>query len=70
MYNFTVPMALMDYLPVIFFAVTAVILLADLYNKMCKATYTLLAAGTVNVFLAGFLKAPGSCSTPRISAIL
>ena len=57
MYNFTVPMALMDYVPVFFFGVTAVILLRDLYNKMFKGAYALLAAGSVNVFLAGFCKA-------------
>ena len=57
MYNFTVPMALMDYVPVAFFAVTAVLLLRDLYNKMFKGAYALLAAGSVNVFLAGFCKA-------------
>ena len=57
MYNFTIPMALMDYVPVAFFAVTAIILLRDLYNKMSKGLYTLLAAGCVNVFLAGFCKA-------------
>ena len=57
MYNFTVPMALMDFLPVAFFGVTAVLLLRDLYNKMFKGAYALLAAGSVNVFLAGFCKA-------------
>mgnify|MGYP003290512148 CR=1 FL=1 len=57
MYSFTVPMALMDYLPVFFFGVSAVLLLQDLYNKMSKAAYVLLAAGSVNVFLAGFCKA-------------
>ena len=57
MYNFTIPMALMDYVPVIFFGVTAVLLLQDLYNKMSKAAYSLLAAGGINVFLAGFCKA-------------
>ena len=57
MYNFTIPMALMDFVPVIFFGVTAVLLLRDLYNKMAKGSYTLLAAGSVNVFLAGFCKA-------------
>ena len=57
MYNFTVPMALMDFVPVIFFGVTAVLLLRDLYNKMGKGTYALLAAGSVNVFMAGFCKA-------------
>ena len=44
----------MDYLPVLFFGVTAVLLLRDLYNKMFKGAYALLAAGSINVFLAGF----------------
>jgi hypothetical protein len=57
MYNFTIPMALMDFVPVLFFGVTAVLLLQDLYNKMSKGVYTLLAAGSFNVFLAGFCKA-------------
>ena len=57
MYNFTIPMALMDYLPVAFFGVSAVLLLRDLYNKMFKGAYALLAAGTINVFTAGFCKA-------------
>ncbi len=57
MYQFTVAMALVDYVPVIFFGITAVLLLGDLYNKMSKGAYGLLAAGAVNVFLAGFCKA-------------
>ena len=57
MYHFTIPMALMDFVPVAFFAVTAVLLLSDLYNKMSKSAYALLAAGSINVFSAGFLKA-------------
>lgn len=57
MYHFTISMALMDYIPVIFFGITAVLLLRDLYNKMFKGAYALLAAGCVNVFLAGFCKA-------------
>ena len=57
MYNFTIPMALMDFVPVLFFGVSAVVLLRDLYNKMFKGAYALLAAGSVNVFLAGFCKA-------------
>ena len=57
MYNFTIPMALMDYVPVIFFGITAVLLLRDLYDKMFKGAYALLAAGAVNVFMAGFCKA-------------
>ena len=57
MNNFTIGMGLMDYIPVIFFGVTAVLLLRDLYNKMVKGAYALLAAGCVNVFMAGFCKA-------------
>jgi len=57
MYNFSIPMALVDYIPVIFFGVTMVLLQRDLYNKMFKGAYALFAAGTINVFLAGFLKA-------------
>lgn len=57
MYNFTIPMALMDFVPVIFFGITAVVLLRDLYSKMVKGAYALLAAGSVNVFMAGFCKA-------------
>ena len=57
MYNFTIPMALMDFVPVIFFGVTAVLLLGDLYNKMSKGVFALFAAGCINVFMAGFCKA-------------
>ena len=57
MHDFSVAMGLMDYVPVIFFAVTAVLLLRDLYDKMVKGAYALLAAGCVNVFMAGFCKA-------------
>ena len=57
MHQFTVPMGLMDFVPVIFFGVSAALLLRDLYNKMSKGIYALFAAGAVNVFMAGFLKA-------------
>ena len=57
MYDFSIPMALVDYIPVFFFGVSALLLQQDLYNKMCKGSYALFAAGTLNVFCAGFLKA-------------
>ncbi len=57
MYNFSVAMGLMDFVPVFFFGVTAALLLGDLYNKMTKGVYGLFAAGCFNVFLAGFCKA-------------
>lgn len=57
MYNFTIPMALMDYIPVAFFGVAALLLQLDLYGKMRKDAFAMFAAGTINIFLAGFLKA-------------
>lgn len=57
MYNFSIPMALADYLPVVFFGWAALLLQRDLYNKMSRTAYGLFAAGTMDVFAAGFLKA-------------
>lgn len=57
MYHFTIPMALMDFVPVLFFGIAAVVLLRDLYNKMQQAAFALLACGTIDIFAAGFLKA-------------
>ena len=57
MNDFSVGMALFDYLPVIFFGIGGVILLRDLYNKMSKGAFALFAAGVIDVFIAGFLKA-------------
>ena len=50
-------MALVDYIPVFLFCAAAVFLQRDLYNKMSKGCFALFAAGTINVFIAGFLKA-------------
>ena len=57
MKDFSIAMALVDYIPVIFFGIAAVILLRDLYNKMSKGAFALFAAGTIDVFAAGALKA-------------
>ena len=57
MKEFTVPMALVDFIPVVFFAVASVILMRDLYNKMSKGAFALLAAGTIDVAFAGAMKA-------------
>ena len=55
--EFSIPMALVDYIPVICFAVAAVMLIKMLYNKMSAAAFTLFAAGTIDVVCAGALKA-------------
>ena len=57
MNEFSVAMALVDYVPVALFAAAAVLLQKDLYNKMSKGAFVLFAAGSVNIFCAGFLKA-------------
>ena len=57
MYEFSVLMALADYIPVAIFAVVTVLLQRDLYNKMPKYAFACFAAGTINAFMAGFLKA-------------
>ena len=53
MNDFSVSMALVDYIPVIFFAIASVILMRDLYNKMSKGAFALFAGGTIFVTCAG-----------------
>ena len=57
MNDFSVSMALVDYIPVLLFAAAALLLQRDLYNKMSKGAFALFAAGTIDIFCAGFLKA-------------
>lgn len=57
MKEFSVGMALTDFVPVILFAIAAILLQRDLYAKMSKGAFALFAAGTVDVFCAGALKA-------------
>lgn len=53
----SVGMALVDYIPVFIFLVTAIILQRDLYNKMSKGAFAVFCSGTIMVFTAGFFKA-------------
>ena len=57
MYDFTVPMAIVDFIPVALFLIAAIMLQHDLYNKMSKGCFALFAAGTIDVFIAGVLQA-------------
>ena len=56
-YEFSVPMALVDFIPVFLFGISAVLMQRDLYNKMPKYAFACLAAGSIDAFLSGFLKA-------------
>lgn len=76
MKDFSVSMALVDYIPVIFFALAAVILMRDLYNKMSKCAFVLFSAGTVDIICAGALKATykllyaaGACDFEALNAM-
>lgn len=69
-------MALVDYIPVIFFAIASVILLRDLYNKMSKGAFALFSAGLIDVVIAGALKATwkllyaiGACDFAALDAM-
>ena len=57
MYDVTVIMGLADFVPVLLFGWTAVLLQRDLYGRMPRYAFVCFAAGTVSVFTAGFLKA-------------
>ena len=55
--EFTIEMALVDYIPVAFFAIAAFILMRDLYNKMTKLSFLVFALGVSAVTVAGACKA-------------
>ena len=57
MNDFSISMALVDYIPVILFFFASSILMRDLYNQMTKAAFALFAAGSLNITIAGALKA-------------
>ena len=50
-------MAIVDFTPVLLFFLAAVVLQRDLYNKMVKGAFALLAAGSIMVFTGGLYKA-------------
>ena len=55
--EFTVEMALVDYIPVAFFAIAAVILMRDLRNKMGLINFIIFSLGVSGVAIAGACKA-------------
>ena len=76
MKDFSVSMALVDYIPVICFAIAGVILMRDLYNKMDKGAFALFSAGVIDIVCAGALKATykllyaaGACDFVSLNAM-
>lgn len=57
MSGITVPMAIVDCIPVALFFIAAVILQRDLYPHLVKGAYSLVAAGSIMALLGGVFKA-------------
>ncbi len=53
----SVPMALADFLPVVLFLVSSLILMRDLYHLLSKGSFALMSGGFLIIFMAGFFKA-------------
>ena len=53
----SLPMALLDFVPVVLFATAAVVLQRALYDRMSKGAFALFAGGTIMVIAAGLMKA-------------
>ena len=53
MNGITVPMAVVDFIPVALFFASAVLLQRDLYSKMVKGAFALLATGSTMVLIGG-----------------
>ena len=53
----SVPMAIVDFIPVALFFVSTIILMRDLYHMMSKGAFALMAGGFIVVFMAGVFKA-------------
>ncbi len=57
MNGITLPMAVVDFIPVALFFASAVLLQRDLYGKMVKGAFALLATGSTMVLIGGIFKA-------------
>ena len=72
--QFTVPMAIFDWIPVILYTISIIILQRDFYSRMTKGCYAIFCAGTIMVTVAGGFKAAykllyalGICDFPVLS---
>ncbi|MBO4387954.1 MAG: hypothetical protein J5785_00760 [Spirochaetales bacterium] len=57
MVEVTVPMAIVDFIPVALFFAAAVLLQRDLYPRLGKGPFALLASGSILVLIGGIYKA-------------
>ena len=54
---YSIPMAIVDFLPVLFYFLASWLIARDLYNKTSKTAFALLASGSIMVFIGGAFKA-------------
>lgn len=57
MKDFSISMALLDFIPVFLFAMASALLMRNLYNKMSKIVFAFFSAGMIDILIAGALKA-------------
>lgn len=76
MKEYSVAMALVDFIPVLLFTAAGVLLMCDLYRKMSKGAFALFSAGLIDVAFAGALKATykllyaaGICEFPALNDV-
>ncbi len=55
--EYSIPMAIVDFLPVLFYFLAAWMIAKDLYNKVNGTTYAFLAGGALMCFIGGAFKA-------------
>ncbi len=74
--DFSVPMALVDFIPVFLFGIGALVLGKCFYYGMKSYQFACFSAGSVNIFAAGFLKATwkllyalGVCDFEKLNAM-
>lgn len=54
---YSIPMAIVDFLPVLFYFLASWLIAKDLYNKTSKTAFAFLATGSIMVFIGGAFKA-------------
>lgn len=55
--DYSVLMAIVDFLPVLFYFLASWLVSKDLYNKLSRNAYSMLAAGSIMCFIGGAFKA-------------
>ncbi|MBQ3897898.1 MAG: hypothetical protein II742_05320, partial [Clostridia bacterium] len=63
---YSIPMAIVDFLPVLFYFLASWLIARDLYNKTTKTAFSFLATGSIMVFIGGAFKALYGLEVPSV----